>query len=127
ARLPSHPGGRRALDRARQAARGGARRASLPLARHGGVAGLHARAAALRGLGGHKHMGKLENRGAIVTGAAQGIGKAVADKLGAEGATVVGADIQDGTTKQVDVSTEDDVKRLVDETVAEHGKLDVLV
>jgi 3-oxoacyl-[acyl-carrier protein] reductase/pyridoxal 4-dehydrogenase len=72
-------------------------------------------------------MGKLDNRVAIVTGAAQGIGKAVSDKLAAEGATVVGADIQDGTTKQVDVSNEADVKRLVEETVAEHGKLDVLV
>jgi 3-oxoacyl-[acyl-carrier protein] reductase/pyridoxal 4-dehydrogenase len=72
-------------------------------------------------------MGKLDNRVAIVTGAAQGIGKAVADKLTEEGATVVGADIQAGTTKQADVSSEEDVKRLVDETVAEHGKLDVLV
>src|SRR6266508_639725 len=72
-------------------------------------------------------MGKLDNRVAIVTGAAQGIGKAVADKLADEGATVVGADIQTGTTKQADVSKEEDVKRLVDETVSEHGKLDVLV
>jgi NAD(P)-dependent dehydrogenase (short-subunit alcohol dehydrogenase family) len=72
-------------------------------------------------------MGKLDNRVAIVTGAAQGIGKAVADKLEAEGATVVGADIQDGTTIKADVSSEADVKRMVDETVAKHGKLDVLV
>jgi pyridoxal 4-dehydrogenase len=72
-------------------------------------------------------MGKLDNRVAIVTGAAQGIGKAVAVKLEAEGATVVGADIQDGTTIKADVSNEDDVKRMVDETVARHGKLDVLV
>jgi len=72
-------------------------------------------------------MGKLDNRVAIVTGAAQGIGKASADKLSEEGATVVTADIQEGTTKQVDVSSEEQVKRLVDETVAEHGKLDVLV
>jgi NAD(P)-dependent dehydrogenase (short-subunit alcohol dehydrogenase family) len=72
-------------------------------------------------------MGKLDNRVAIVTGAAQGIGKAVADKLAAEGATVVGADIQPGTTVTADVSKEDDVKRLVADTVSEHGKLDVLV
>jgi 3-oxoacyl-[acyl-carrier protein] reductase/pyridoxal 4-dehydrogenase len=72
-------------------------------------------------------MGKLDSRIAIVTGAKQGIGKAVSDKLEEEGATVVGADIQAGTTKQADVSNEDDVKRLVDETVAEHGQLDVLV
>src|SRR6266849_259333 len=72
-------------------------------------------------------MGKLANRVAIVTGAAQGIGKAVADKLAAEGAAVVGADIQAGTTMQVDVSKEDDVKRMVEETVAGHGRLDVLV
>ena len=72
-------------------------------------------------------MGKLDNRVAIVTGAAQGIGKAVADKLEAEGATVVTADIQEGTTIKADVSSEADVERMVAETVAEHGKLDVLV
>src|SRR5581483_3682720 len=72
-------------------------------------------------------MGKLDNRVAIVTGAAQGIGKAVADKLADEGATVVGADVQEGVTKRADVSKEEDVKRVVEETVAEHGKLDVLV
>jgi NAD(P)-dependent dehydrogenase (short-subunit alcohol dehydrogenase family) len=72
-------------------------------------------------------MGKLDNRVAVVTGAAQGIGKAVADKLAAEGATVVRADVQDGTTMKVDVSQEDDVRRMVEDTVAEHGKLDVLV
>ena len=72
-------------------------------------------------------MGKLDNRVAIVTGAAQGIGKAVADKLTEEGATVVGVDLQEGVTKQADVSKEEDVERVVDETVGEHGKLDVLV
>src|SRR5262245_42772937 len=72
-------------------------------------------------------MGKLDNRVAIVTGAAQGIGKAVADKLADEGATVVGVDVRPGVTKQADVSNEEDVKRFVEETVDEHGKLDVLV
>ena len=72
-------------------------------------------------------MGKLDNRVAVVTGAAQGIGKAVAEKLTVEGATVVGADIQDGTTMKVDISKEDEVRRMVEETVSQHGQLDVLV
>src|SRR5205809_7713906 len=72
-------------------------------------------------------MGKLDNRVAIVTGAAQGIGKAIADKLEAEGATVVTADVQSGATMQIDVSKEEDAQRMVEDTVGAHGKLDVLV
>jgi pyridoxal 4-dehydrogenase len=82
-------------------------------------------------------MGKLDGRVAIVTGAAQGIGRAIADKLAQEGATVVVADVngdgaqqaapEDGMGMQVDISNEDDVKRMVDDTVVAYGKLDVLV
>jgi pyridoxal 4-dehydrogenase len=82
-------------------------------------------------------MGKLDGRVAIVTGAAQGIGKAIVDKLADEGATVVVADIngegaQDaapgaGMGMQVDTSSEEDVKRMVADTVAAYGKLDILV
>lgn len=82
-------------------------------------------------------MGKLDERVAIVTGAAQGIGKAIADKLAEEGATVVVADLNgEGAAKaappggeglQVDTSSEDDVRRLVDHVVSMHGRLDVLV
>jgi pyridoxal 4-dehydrogenase len=80
---------------------------------------------------------KLKDRVAIVTGAAQGIGKAIADKLAEEGATVVAADVKGGAAEQAapeggagiqcDVSSPDDVKRLVAETLSRFGKLDVLV
>ena len=82
-------------------------------------------------------MGKLDDRVAIVTGAAQGIGKAIADKLADEGATVVVADINGGGAEaaapaggsgmQVDTSSEEDVKRMVAETVVAYGKVDILV
>src|SRR5438132_8171952 len=80
---------------------------------------------------------KLQDRVAIVTGAAQGIGKAVADKLAAEGAKVVAVDVNGegaertatgvgGTAVQADISSPEDVQRMVDETVSRHGKVDVL-
>ena len=82
---------------------------------------------------------KLQDRVAIVTGAAQGIGRAAAQKLADEGAKVVLADIQgeaveraaaelaDAHGLQVDVSKADDVQRMVDETLERHGRLDALV
>ena len=82
-------------------------------------------------------MGQFEGKVAVVTGAAQGIGKAIADGIAAEGAKVVVADLRGaeaaaaeydgGIGLTVDVSDEDDVQRLVDETVERCGRLDVLV
>jgi NAD(P)-dependent dehydrogenase (short-subunit alcohol dehydrogenase family) len=71
---------------------------------------------------------RLEGRVAIVTGGAQGIGRAIADGLAREGAEVVIVDLnppEDGI--RADVADEADVQRMVDETVKRHGRLDILV
>ena len=45
-------------------------------------------------------MGRLNDKIAIVTGAGQGIGKAIAGKLDAEGATVVVTDLDEATAQK---------------------------
>ena len=70
-------------------------------------------------------MGRLEGKIAIVTGAASGIGKASVGLFRAEGATVIGADVSDGADVRCDAGSEAEVKRLVEETVAQHGGLDI--
>jgi pyridoxal 4-dehydrogenase len=82
---------------------------------------------------------KLADRVAIVTGAAQGIGRAIAEKLDAEGATVVIADLnlegaeqaasalERGAALEVDVSSEGSVAAMVDRVLADHGRVDALV
>ncbi|WP_119269410.1 SDR family NAD(P)-dependent oxidoreductase [Taklimakanibacter deserti] len=83
---------------------------------------------------------KLKDRIAIVTGAARGIGRACAERLLAEGARVVLADIDDatGTATAVslggaahylhcDVGDKADVDRMIAEVVDTHGAIDILV
>jgi pyridoxal 4-dehydrogenase len=82
---------------------------------------------------------KLADRVAIVTGAAQGIGRAIAEKLDAEGARVVIADLNlegaeqaaaaldNGDALEVDVSSEGSVAAMVDKVLADHGRVDALV
>jgi NAD(P)-dependent dehydrogenase (short-subunit alcohol dehydrogenase family) len=82
-------------------------------------------------------VGELEGKVAIVTGAAQGIGCAIAEGLAAAGARIVVADLNgaedaaaafpDGVGLTVDVASESDVQRLADETVERCGSIDVLV
>jgi NAD(P)-dependent dehydrogenase (short-subunit alcohol dehydrogenase family) len=70
----------------------------------------------------------LTGKVAIVTGGAQGIGKAIAGGLAADGAEVVIADLNPPPGGIcADVSSEEDVSRMVEETRARHGRVDLLV
>ncbi len=85
----------------------------------------------------------LEGRVALVTGAAQGIGRAIALALAEVGADVAGGDVKleqlQGVAKEIealgrktlalhlDVSSPDSVKEAVDKTFEVFGKIDILV
>jgi len=71
---------------------------------------------------------RLETKVALVTGAARGIGEAIARAFIAEGATVILTDIQNGAGwRKLDVRQEADWVQCVNAILQEHGKLDVLV
>ena len=80
---------------------------------------------------------------AIVTGGAAGIGRGLCEVLVEEGATVIIADInKEGAEKtaseisaaggkavgkKLDVTKDEDIRKLIDETVAEYGRLDYMI
>lgn len=88
-------------------------------------------------------MGRLDNKVAVITGAAGGMGKADALLFAREGAKVAITDLQDDKIKDVvaeiealggeaiglkhNVASEEDWVRVVDETLKKFGKIDILV
>jgi len=88
-------------------------------------------------------MGQLDGKIAIVTGGTSGLGRATVVAMAGEGATIVftgrnqdGADEtlrrlraagQDATYLPHDVTLEDDWRRVITDTMAQHGRLDTLI
>src|SRR3989339_1918112 len=87
---------------------------------------------------------KLKDKVALITGGAQGIGRAIADKLANEGAKIVIVDVMEDAAKKtaeeiskeknveslslkIDVSSSQETDEMVKKTVEKFGKIDIII
>ena len=86
-------------------------------------------------------MRRLENKVAVITGAASGMGRATSIRFAQEGASIVVADLNvaggesvvreckenggNAVFQRADVSSEAEVKAMIDRAVKEFGRLDI--
>jgi NAD(P)-dependent dehydrogenase (short-subunit alcohol dehydrogenase family) len=68
----------------------------------------------------------LEGRHAVVTGAVNGIGRAIAERFRVEGAKVSGVDMEEGAEFRFDLARVDELDDLVSEIEHRSGRIDVL-